>query len=733
MNKTIRIGLSVYTVLAFLTSCNSNIPNNESLKSESSTISKVISRYSVIGKAEFPIKETNIAFLKNSLKPLDKKETKREFTTKATLGQVGDTATVSLIYPPDHGTNPNKTIATGLTDVSGVFTVNSDAAFNPVTNGIYVLEASKRIGAAGNSLISIRTYIKWNESGWDSMTTPGLLINTKTTALSIIDSYDNSITSAQTIGTIISGTPSTVGSVSTTTILNVANLVNNLLTQDVDPVRNISFSNSKYNVNREPNHSKIALNAGFDCPNCDLKNETLSGNYSNKDLSNALLNSANLSNANFTNANLNGSVLTGATLTGVDFTGATWTNGRICDNTSIGVCNYPPIGEFRVNTYTTYYQWLPSIAMDNTGNFIVTWQNTTFDTYGSDIYAQRYNSSGVAQGSELRVNTYTTGEQRYPSISMDNTGNFIVTWQSGLGGTSQDGSDYGIYAQRYNSSGVAQGSEFKVNSYTTNSQSKPSVAMDNNGNFIVTWNGTGTGDTNYGVFAKRYNSSGVAQGSEFRVNTYTTDHQKYQSIAMDNSGNFVITWTSRDQENPSNDYGIYAQRYNSSGVAQGSEFRVNTYTIGFQSGALVAMDSTGNFTVTWQSGYQDGSSNGVYAQRYNSSGVAQGSEFRVNTYTIGFQSGALVAMDSTGNFTVTWQSGYQDGSSNGVYAQRYNSSGVAQGSEFRVNTYTTGSQGGAPVAMDNNGNFVVTWQSYAQDGSHYGIYSQRYNSSGVAQ
>mgnify|MGYP001587285912 FL=1 len=90
-------------------------------------------------------------------------------------------------------------------------------------------------------------------------------------------------------------------------------------------------------------------------------------------------------------------------------------------------------------------------------------------------------------------------------------------------------------------------------------------------------------------------------------------------------------------------------------------------------------------------------------------------------------------MDSTGNFTVTWQSGYQDGSSNGVYAQRYNSSGVAQGSEFRVNTYTTGSQGGAPVAMDNNGNFVVTWQSYAQDGSHYGIYSQRYNSSGVAQ
>src|SRR5215471_7057481 len=51
------------------------------------------------------------------------------------------------------------------------------------------------------------------------------------------------------------------------------------------------------------------------------------------------------------------------------------------------------------------------------------------------------------------------------------------------------------------------------------------------------------------------------------------------------------------------------------------------------------------------------------------------------------------------------------------------------GSEFRVNTYTTGPQqtySGGPyqstpaVAMDAQGNYVVTWSSQNQDGSGWG-------------
>ena len=69
--------------------------------------------------------------------------------------------------------------------------------------------------------------------------------------------------------------------------------------------------------------------------------------------------------------------------------------------------------------------------------------------------------------------------------------------------------------------------------------------------------------------------------------------------------------------------------------------------------------------------------------------LAQGSEFLVNTFTTSYQSNSAVAIDADGDFVVTWHSDGQDGSGYGIYAQRYNASGVAQGSEFLVNTFTT--------------------------------------------
>ena len=95
-----------------------------------------------------------------------------------------------------------------------------------------------------------------------------------------------------------------------------------------------------------------------------------------------------------------------------------------------------------------------------------------------------------AQGSEFRVNTYTTNNQFAPSAAMDSTGDFVVAWNSYL----QDGSLDGVYAQRYNAAGVAQGSEFQVNTYTTSYQERPSVAMDSAGDFVVAWESFLTGE-----------------------------------------------------------------------------------------------------------------------------------------------------------------------------------------------------------------------------------------------
>ena len=379
--------------------------------------------------------------------------------------------------------------------------------------------------------------------------------------------------------------------------------------------------------------------------------------------------------------------------------------------------------EFRVNTTTISEQSFAAVAMDNDGDFVVTWTGNGLDGDNTGIIAQRYNSAGTAQGAEFIVNSYTTSYQYAPSVAMDGDGDFVVAWIS----PDQDGSGMGVYAQRYNNAGIAQGAEFRVNTQTLINQTQPAVAMDDNGNFIITWTSNLQDGDAYGIYAQRYNSAGAAQGGEFLVNTYTSYIQNQPVVAMDSDGDFVITWSSYLQDGQS--FGVYAKRFNSNGAAQGPEFKVNTYTTNAQAVPTVAMDSDGDFVIAWLDVSQDGSYGGIFTQRYNNAGAVQGIEFQVNTYIVNQQSLPAVAMDDSGNFAITWQSSGQDGNNYGIYAQYYDPSGALLGGEFRANTYTTASQFSPSIAMDSDGDYVVTWMSYAQDGSSYGIYAQRYSNS----
>ena len=266
--------------------------------------------------------------------------------------------------------------------------------------------------------------------------------------------------------------------------------------------------------------------------------------------------------------------------------------------------------DFPVNTFTASSQVAPAVAMDGAGNFVVTWMSYGQDGSGLGIYAQRYDAAGVAVGGEFRVNSFTVNNQVAPAVAMDGAGNFVVTWVS----NGQDGSGYGVYAQRYDAAGVAVGGEFRVNSFTVNNQVAPAVAMDGAGNFVVTWESNGQDGSGYGFYAQRYDAAGVAVGSEFRVNSFTVNHQFEPAVAMDGAGNFVVTWISNGQDGSG--YGIYAQRYDAAGVAVGGEFRVNSVTVNTQRAPAVAMDGAGNFVVTWTSNGQDGSGYGIFLQKF---------------------------------------------------------------------------------------------------------------------
>ena len=155
----------------------------------------------------------------------------------------------------------------------------------------------------------------------------------------------------------------------------------------------------------------------------------------------------------------------------------------------------------------------------------------------------------------------------------------------------------------------------------------------------------------------------------------------------------------------------------------GSEITVNSTTSGFQGWgdtSPISALSNGGFVIVYQS--PDASENGSFGQRFDSTGSKIGSEFQINTTTSGDNSNASVSAFDAGGFVATWRSADSNGW--GVYGQIFDSSGNKQGGEFQVNSYTSGSQHRSSVATLSNGTFIVTWESEGQDGDGDAIFGQ---------
>lgn len=376
--------------------------------------------------------------------------------------------------------------------------------------------------------------------------------------------------------------------------------------------------------------------------------------------------------------------------------------------------------EFQVNDYTSVDQTDPSITSLSDGGYVITWASDFQDGHQRGIYAQRYDSSGAVVGGEFLVNTFTTTDQYEPNVTSLANGGFIVTWTS----HNQDLSSGGIYGQRYDSTGAVDGGEFRINTRTISSQAGADVTLLSDGGIVVTWHSYLQDGNNWGVFGQRYDSSGVASGGEFQINTVTDNIQQGPSIAALENGGFIVTWYSHLQDGSG--YGIYGQRYDANGDADGVEFQVNTYTTTHQLETSVASLLNGGFVVTWHSLGQDASSYGIHGQRYDNNGAADGVEFQVNTYTSASQNNPVVTSMADGGFIVTWQSTGQDAGTTGIYGQRYDSNGAVIGDEFQINTDSTYNQSSPDITTLENGGFVVTWEADDQDGADFGIFAQQF-------
>lgn len=346
----------------------------------------------------------------------------------------------------------------------------------------------------------------------------------------------------------------------------------------------------------------------------------------------------------------------------------------------------------------------PSIARLANGDMVYVWNITPPN---EEILARRFDSQGNAiDPTPFLVNSYTTGDQETPSVDADGQGGFVVAWHSRLSPASLEG----IRARRFASDGQPLGGEFVVQSQTDGYQVLPSVAVHNDGSFVIAWETTSFDGDASGIAARRFDSTGTPLGNDFLVNELTTGTQERPALAMDANGNFVVVW-GRSFQNDS----IYGRRYLADGTPQGGQFEVFSTatddTFRLQLG--LAMAPNGSFLVT----YEDEVAASVFGRLFDSTGAPVGGEITVSTDDTSEKERTVVAAYDDGRFQVVWQSAEQDGSGSGVYAQTIDVDGSLLGSETRVHSTTASNQQNADVAIGPFGTPVFAWQSSFQGSS----------------
>lgn len=389
--------------------------------------------------------------------------------------------------------------------------------------------------------------------------------------------------------------------------------------------------------------------------------------------------------------------------------------------------------ETLVNTTTTGDQWDPTVTMLADGGWVVVWMGRVAIGSETGIFAQRYDSTGNPVGGEFQVNSASVDQwEGGPSVAALPDGGWIVTWcaTSPHGGPSPE--DAVVYYQRYDSTGAAVGPETQVNTPDGFfGIMSPDVTVLADGGWVIVWMSQHSPPDpslwNQDIYGQRFDSNGAPVGGEFLASTSTGYKQHLPSVTALDDGGWVVTWMSEGQDGSG--WGVYSQRYNADGSAAGGETLV-TATVADQREPHLATLDDGGWVITWHSNGQDGSGYGIFAQRYDSSGAPVGGEFQVNTTTANDQLYATVEALPDGGWAIAWLSitpgsDPYGGRVGNIYVQRYDADGNAVGDEILVGTASEGSFSNLStrLAALPDGSLVVTWGQYGTDGSGYGVYA----------
>lgn len=342
----------------------------------------------------------------------------------------------------------------------------------------------------------------------------------------------------------------------------------------------------------------------------------------------------------------------------------------------------------------------PAVAFRNNGVNVV-W--TDERNGNSDIFQQRLDASAAKSMQNLILNDDAVGSQQYtPDIAWLPQGSSAIVWRD----CQLDAGD--IMLQRTTFLGVLTGSVIRVNDDPGRSlQANPRIGTALSGEMTIVWEDsrTATGVAGQNIFLQRLSANGTKLGSNIVVNDDGTSRPKSDpDIAVTNNGSSVVVWT--DQRNSKKQ--IYFQRYNSAGVAIGSNQLVTGITgVDDCFEPRVGMRADGSFVICYLA--IAGGNQELFFQRYDNSGVAVGSltMLDVDSSQVAITDADIFVHESKGDFYIA--SIQQSASGSAVKWHRYDFAGNVALSNVLVSDVTGVDFDELETKGDIDDGIVVTW------------------------
>ena len=356
---------------------------------------------------------------------------------------------------------------------------------------------------------------------------------------------------------------------------------------------------------------------------------------------------------------------------------------------------------------------ISEVAMDADGDFVVAWRNSSNVFYRDRgyLYFSLYDKSGASVVKEKPVTFKGNPNTACHSVAMDDDGDFVIAW-----------TDFYFYGPGYGNAETRfqlfkrdgnPGSPIKTVSSGTKLFGCPKVAMDDDGDFVIALNG----DSYYGysgLYAQTFygpENSALAGTSRTPIVEITNGRVENfpfanHAVAMDSDGDSVIAFVQYD--NVYNYYFPYiAKGLNYVRLSLKGEPGDNA-NLGstVYSAPDVAIDNDGDFVVVARDG------NNVDAFMYDYDGSTVGLYPSISSMTVANGVPASVSMDADGDFNVASFPG--GGGNKYLYIDRFDLKGnpLPPGTGL-IQTKSRFSGHGSPsIAMDADGDFVASAFDY---------------------